>query len=160
MSINQVEIPLKSGVLGRARGCFGLYLIVSVLIAVLEFYHLQRDMEWYILEYSNSLVIVSSVCLLMSFARMELKHSKVINYISVSSFAAYLFHFHEDILYRYYMKFINHWFETNDFLHFFVYTGSWIMLIFVSAVCIDQIRIVIWAIFEKSQMALFAKTQR
>ena len=129
--------------------CFCLYLIVSILIAVLEFSRLQRDVEWYILEYSNPLVIVSSVCLFLSFARMELNYSKVINYISVSSFAAYLFHFHEDILYRYYMKFINHWFETNDFLHFFIYTGFWIILIFVSAVCIDQIRIVIWALIDK-----------
>lgn len=128
---------------------FGLYFIVSILIAVLEFYRLQRDAEWHIIAYSSPLVIVSSVCLFLSFAKMELSHSRVINYISASAFAAYLFHYHEDILHRYYTEYISCWFATNDFLHFLLYTGSWILFIFVSAVCIDQLRIVIWAIFEK-----------
>lgn len=120
------------------------------MIAVLEFYRLQRDVEWYIIAYSSPLVIGSSVCLFLSFARMELNYSRIINYISASAFAAYLFHYHEDILHHYYTEYISSWYETNDFLHFLLYSGSWIMLIFVSAICIDQIRKVIWVIFEKS----------
>lgn len=45
-----------------------------------------------LLNYSNPLVIASSLALLLAFSKMNLGHSKIINFIAASAFAVYLFH--------------------------------------------------------------------
>ena len=93
--------------------------------------------------YTSPLVIVSAVYFFLFFTKFTFK-SKIVNWIALSSLAAYLVqcdtHFFEPI----YLKTISDWFNTQSTGIFLIYTASWIILIFAGSILVDKIRILIW----------------
>lgn len=126
---------------------FGLliYTIISLLIsaglvyAVAKCFH-PRGASDLLLRYSNPLVIVASLGLFAFFERLEMPHSKAINYVAVSCLAVLLFHT-SPFCARY---------VTSLFRQlFFDYSGivviiGWAGIIlgeFLTAVLVDQVRL-------------------
>ena len=130
-------------------GHFLLYMTTSLMIAMLDLLEIQRGAEWHILAYSNPLVIFSSVFLFMAFVKIDIGKMRVVNFLASSAFAAYLFHYHEDILHTFYTAYIENWYFNCTIPVFLLYTIGWILALFCAAIVIDQIRKLLWFFFEK-----------
>lgn len=88
--------------------------------------------------YTNPLVILSSVLLILAFSKIEL-YNKTINYIASSALAVYLFHqnhFVSDDFKRMSLCI----YLNNDVLHYFLKIILFVISVFVISVIIDQIR--------------------
>ena len=124
-----------------------LLLITSLLCAFLTIHYHQEYAEM-LMQYSSPFNIVLSVLLLLIFSKIRV-HSHLINKIGTSCFSAYLLHgspfFYEKIYYPFgcyffYVKPI--WFSLLLILFF-------IIVIFVSSILIDLIRIAIWRTLQR-----------
>ena len=122
------------------------YLISVFFISILAFYGVKKgfDVIPVLYAYSCPIVIIASICFFMFFAEMKLKANRVINWIAISSFAVYLFHYHECILHKFYTDIISNWFKSEPIGTFALYTIGWIVVIFMISIFIDKIRIVLW----------------
>ena len=79
------------------------YLILTILLTVTYLYLIDINLNATarrIVVYSNPIVILSSVLLLLYFSRIHIK-SALINNIAVSCFSVYLFHSNPNLIYRY-----------------------------------------------------------
>ena len=71
-----------------------IYLIISIFIALIGFfgtYYKIDGLNTQLLAYSDPIVVMSSVYLLLFFTKINIQ-SNVINFISASSFAVFLLH--------------------------------------------------------------------
>lgn len=128
---------------------FLLYIATSLMIAILDLLEIQRGTEWHILVYSNPIVIISSVFLFMAFVKIDIGKIRVVNFIAPSAFAAYLFQGHEDICHTFYTAYIENWYVNCTIPVFLLHTIGWILALFCAAIVIDQIRKLLWFVFEK-----------
>lgn len=129
--------PLKWG---------GYYLLSVSMISVVAFYGVKKgfDVIPVLYAYSCPIVVIASICFFMFFAEMKLRANRFINWIAISSFAVYLFHYHECILHKFYTDIISNWFKTESLGTFALYTLGWIIVIFMISIFIDKIRIILW----------------
>lgn len=93
--------------------------------------------------YSSPIVIVSSLYFFLFFSKLSLK-SRIINWISISSFAAFLVHGDYQVFGPFYKDFIERWFHSASTINFIINTGLLITILFIIAILIDKIRIVVW----------------
>ena len=80
--------------------------------------------------------------MILIFSKIQIQ-SKVINWIAASSFAVFLIHTNPNTLWHFKNFFIDLYKSTGCF-EYWLYTFVILMLIFVTAVVIDQIRIIAW----------------
>lgn len=124
-----------------------IYGIISLIISTIAMastyftgFQFQR-----LFTYTNPLVIVASLCLLLFFNRL-LFTSKTINWLAASAFSIYLFHSNSNIFLPYFVYTIKNIY--NCFNGVYCLFGLLLFLIIVSlvAIMIDKIRIAIWKI--------------
>ncbi len=122
-----------------------LYFGLSFLIAIISYIIVITSIEtgWIMMNYSNPLVILSAIYFLLFFTKVSFK-SKLVNWISISSFAAYLVHCDVHFLESVYLETISQWFQTENTLIFVLRTTFFIMAIFLFAILLDKIRIRVW----------------
>lgn len=130
-------------------------LIISFcgLLGVLMGY----DLVQVVYAYDSPFVVIASVCFFMVFAEMKLNTNKFINSIAISSFAVYLFHYHECILHEYYTDVINNWYISLSFSQFLLYSLGWIILVFMASILIDKVRLTIWRVLLIGYNSMFIK---
>lgn len=103
--------------------------------------------------YTNPLVIIASICLLLFFSKLKFQNT-IINRIAKSVFAVYLVHTNMYLM-GYYVRYANKFYsDYSGVLYLFVmlvYLGAW----FFASIGLDQIRIIIWN--RITQLKLFSK---
>lgn len=92
--------------------------------------------------YTNPLLVASSVFFVLFFSKLKLQ-SKWINWIAISSVAAYLIHLSPDFA-PIYSSTLQNWYKTLPVFDFILYSFGFILLIFFTGVLIDKIRILLW----------------
>lgn len=93
-----------------------------------------------IFTYTNPLVIIQSLALLIGFSKLSFQN-KLINWVASSCLAVYLLHANELILRPYYGTTIKNWYLQENHLTFLFHTVLFISLIFIASILIDKIRI-------------------
>ncbi len=122
-----------------------LYIILSLFTALcsLSLTYIYGKGGTLLYQYSSPLVILSSVYFFLYFTKLSIR-SNLINWISSSCFAAYIFHCSPLLFRSYYTEVIHGWFVKETTFYFFVNTTILIICYFVMAILIDKVRIVIW----------------
>lgn len=92
--------------------------------------------------YTDPLVIIESVFFFLFFTKLHFR-SKIVNWVGVSCFAAYLLHY--NIYFRkIYFSTILSWYHEDNRLVFILHTFGFILSIFLLSIIIDKIRIACW----------------
>ena len=123
-----------------------IYFIMSLITTIVSFLSVVKGADniiWRLYTYSSPFVVIASVYLFLFFTKLSFK-SRIINWISISSFAAFLVHGDYQICYPFYGDYIIKWFHSSTTIEFIIYTGALIIFIFMIAVLIDKVRIFIW----------------
>lgn len=98
--------------------------------------------------YSNPLVILGAIGLILYFNSIKLKPNKFINWVAASSFAVYLTHQHPNIKISYFQNFIRGMVENEDTMLDASYVTLSLIGIYICSVILDQPRKYIWRIFQ------------
>ena len=125
-----------------AKHGIGLFFGIALLNASLGFLvtRLGVPIAGRIFTYTNPLVIIQSLALLIGFSKLSFQN-KLINWVASSCLAVYLLHANELILRPYYGTTIKNWFLQENHLTFLFHTVLFISLIFIASILIDKIRI-------------------
>lgn len=120
-----------------------LYLGLSLCLTLISYLLVLKGYckAWRLYQYSNPLVIF------LFFTKISFK-SKIINWIAVSSFAAYLVHCDIHFFSPYYLNIISQWFQIQGTISYFCHTTAFIIALFCISILLDKIRIVIWNTIE------------
>lgn len=98
---------------------------------------------WNLYAYSSPLVILESLYFFLFFTKIKF-HSKIVNWVAISSFAIYLFHCDVHFLVPVYSKIINNWYQIYPTMSFISLVALWIICIFTVSILFDKVRIMIW----------------
>jgi len=139
------KYPMKCTQLAKGWDLL-IYLAAALLVAGIGFAGVYWDISGLntrILAYSNPLVILESLALLLFFSKLELQ-SKLVNWVGASAFAVFLLHLSPFFYFEGYKKPLR-WFSAQyDALPAFGWIVLYMIGIFIVAVLIDQIRILIY----------------
>lgn len=94
-------------------------------------------------DYSSPFVVVAPIFLLLFFSKLSF-HSKLINWIGASSFAAFLLHANINILRPIFGEHIRHIYSSFDGIVVLLLVFVYLLIVFLLAVLIDQVRIFVW----------------
>lgn len=134
--------------LNSNRGKFfflSIYMAIGIGIGVLAFILAALDIRIYgrLLTYTNPLVIIESVCLVVFFSKMHIQ-SRSINKVAASCLAIYLLHANELVLRPYYFGQIKYWSVTQPTIVALALSVLWILSFAVASIFFDFIRIRMW----------------
>ena len=135
-----VDIWKYTKIMYLAIYVFATVLLTSIYL-VAEYYEVSAISSRCDL-YTNPIVIISALSLLLFFARIDIT-SKLINCIGVSCFAVYLLHTNSNIYYSYYLQSIEGMVADYTFFSFLNAAGG-ICAWFVLAILLDKLRIVFY----------------
>ncbi len=135
--------PYKWSVMPR-RFDLLVYLIVVCILTASAFLFRYNNVKYDgTFLYTNPLVIIASLHLLLFFSKMRLT-SRFVNWIAVSSFAIYLVHSNHYIYLDYYDAVIKGWFDSLTRCPFILCTTLLIAVVFIISILTDKVRILIW----------------
>ena len=135
-------------ILSNRKICIVTYFAISFFVAFCIWYLMKADFHTkytlpIVFSYINPVLILSSVALLFTFINTDMAHSKVINWIAISSFAVFIIHTNEFIM-PYYRSAV--WFFYSNFSPILrgLLILLFLILVFLSCVLLDKIRLFIW----------------
>ena len=118
--------------------CTCLLALIYFCTILFEIQAISKRVDWY----SNPFVVLSALSLLLFCSKIKLQ-SRLINWISSSSFAVYLLHTNSNIYTPYYIHGIQN--LNMDYSMSFLFTlATYIFLWFVVAILLDQVRKILW----------------
>ena len=127
-----------------------VYLGISLLITLLSlFLFKQFDTGGRLFNYTNPLVVCSSLFFVLFFSKIKMGEIKWINTVAISSVGAYLLHMHPRFFTAYYCDMIRRFFSENPLAIAALLTIAWVVFVFISGVLMDKIRLAIWSLLEK-----------
>ena len=94
--------------------------------------------------YSNPLVMIGAVYLFLFFSKLKMPHVKAINWLGASSFAVYLIHTETTVMNTIFTPIVQCLFDNYSGLICVGYIFSFLCVVYISAVLIDQLRIFSW----------------
>ena len=132
-----------------------LYIGISFFSAIIMMCAIMLNKEIIIgrfMVYTSPTLIAASLFLLLFFSKIKL-HSKVINWIAISSFAVYMVHMHPEVS-PYYKNSV--YYLHNNFSPFLfgIFTFLLLVTIFFLSIFIDKLRIKIWDFIEKKLFSM------
>lgn len=92
--------------------------------------------------YICPLVILQAMHLLLLFSKLSL-HSRVVNWLASSALAAYLTQ-SSSFIGVFYDKIILNWFNNEPRVQFIIYTGLFVLAVFLGSILIDKVRTLLW----------------
>lgn len=98
--------------------------------------------------YNAPWVIVSSFAFFLFFAKANIGRIGLVNWISNSAFAVYLFHVNPNV-FPHYTGVIQRWNQELGIVEFYLSELLFLLSVFVIAVVIDQFRIILWKVIEQ-----------
>ncbi|UKK60389.1 acyltransferase [Prevotella communis] len=122
------------------------WILTALVIALFGFLTVYvgfgNSLIMYFYGYSSPFVILGAMLLLLALSRISIKNS-LINWIASSVFTVYILHCHECIFNPYYKSQIAKWYSTGFTTLYIVKVTTLIIVLFVSAIFVDKIRILI-----------------
>ena len=97
----------------------------------------------------NPLVILVSVLFVLCFSKLKFQ-SRFVNWMAASCFAVYLIHFNP-FVYPYFMQLIQSLYVQYDGIVYGLVLLLVLVAVYLGCTLFDQIRIVIWSLFQKIQ---------
>ena len=136
----------------RIKGSLLLALyVVSTLITIVSMYIATlkgiNAAKWYG-GYDSPFVIIASLCLLLLFSRMSIKH-RAINTIAKSCFAVYLFHTSHYVFHDY-IDHLQGFYIHHSYILYFLYSILFCISVYIIAIALDRIRIILWSLISSS----------
>ena len=102
-----------------------------------------RRVGTFMFQNSSPFIILSTVYFFLFFTKLSFS-SNFVNWVSTSSFAAYIVHCSPFVFGPYYVDFIRLWYTTETTPVFIFYTSCLISAYFVFSVMIDKLRLLLW----------------
>lgn len=121
------------------------YLLISLimsLVSITGLYYWGSGFRMF--NYTNPLVIISSLCLFLSFVRLPRFHIGIINIVGTSSFAAFLIHFYPPFYHSVFLPSLSTLYHTLPFAVFIICGCCFFIAILLAGTLLDQFRILIW----------------
>jgi len=120
-----------------------IYLYIGSCMTIVIFF-LKRtwNIGGILLFYNSPIVILGSMYLLLFFSKLSF-HNKIVNWVAISVLSIYLTHSNSYIG-KYYDLFISQWHCNENVFTFIFYTISLVVVVFISSVFLDKVRIMIW----------------
>lgn len=140
--------PLKCWQLSRWID-LGIYLVIVAFLTISMFVikqHAGRGGALYF--YICPLVIVGAMHLMLFFSKFSFR-SRVVNWLAISAFAAYLTQSSSFIGKPFYDEIILGWFNNEPRSQFIIYTGLLVLAVFFGSIMIDKLRILLWELASK-----------
>lgn len=128
--------------------------IISIIYWFMKKYNIHGDMYAYI----NPLVILASLGIVLSFHKMDIRHSKIINKIAASSFAVFLLHFDPQFFSIIYKPIINELYNNYQGTTCLFMIFGFLCCVFLMSVIIDQPRRWFWSMLQKKYGHLITET--
>lgn len=124
----------------------GAYLVICLVHAFIAFIvtRMGFPVAGRIFTYTNPLVIVESLCLLLVFATLPPTHNRVVNWVGASCLAVYLLHANELVLRPYYAHYIGQVFQHYSYPLYLLIVIGVMIGVYVLALMIDQVRKLMW----------------
>lgn len=97
-----------------------------------------------IYSYSNPLVILASLYLLLYFSKWDIGYNSLVNTVAASTFAVYLLHVDPNIIDSYFVPVIKGVSERFDGLMFLFLVFLVLVVIYMISIALDRIRIFLW----------------
>lgn len=123
------------------------WMIIAFVVAILAYLTIYLGhggyFIMYLYGYSSPMIIIGSLMLLLAFSQLKIK-SRIINWIAVSSFSAYIVHCHECVFSSLYKSQIMMWFSVNQPFLFVLKSTCFIALLFMISILIDKCRMQMW----------------
>ena len=119
------------------------FIIVNTALIFCSVYYFNGAYNQRLIAYNSPLVMTASVAVFLLFTKVSFK-SIWVNYVAVSSFAAFLFHGNHFFVDEVYVAYIKKIFDGDTFAIISLKTLFIILIIFTVAICVDKIRIWIW----------------
>lgn len=94
--------------------------------------------------YSNPIVILGALYLLLFFSKMNMPYYKIINWFGASSFAVYLFHGEITIRNQYFCPHVQYLYDNYSGINCIASIFLYLCVIYVMSVLIDQLRLLSW----------------
>ena len=94
--------------------------------------------------YSNPLVIIGALHLLLLFSKLNMPHIKVVNWLGASSFAVYLFHCETAVRGKFFLPSIQYLYDNYTGVACIGMISLFLFFIYIVSVLIDQLRILTW----------------
>lgn len=129
---------------------FIAFVILNTSVAFMSTYIDRGAYVSRLYAYNSPFVILASVALFLFFTKIHLK-SKIVNYIAISSFAAFLFHANHFFIDEVYVSSLKKWFGEDTIVLFSVKTIILVFICFSLAIIIDKFRIYIWEIISRRE---------
>ncbi len=121
------------------------YLGIVLFLTIVSGICIQSNIGiWHILySYISPLVIIAAFCLLIYFSKLNFS-SSFTNKIAASSFAVFLLHTNPNLCRQYFSPFVQSIYDKMGGVTCLLSITLFLILVFVAAVLIDQIRIFLW----------------
>lgn len=118
-----------------------VFLGIVMILALTAFSvtYVGLPIEGRLFTYTNPLVILEAIILLLIFSRLKIK-SSVINGMASSCLAIYLLHGNELVLRPFYGTWIAQWYQNDSTFIFLSKTVLFIIVVFAVAITLDKIR--------------------
>lgn len=94
--------------------------------------------------YSNPLVIIGALYLLMFFSKLNMPYIKWVNWFGASSFAVYLFHSEGTVRSQFFSPQVQYYYENYSGVSCIGLIFLFLCLVYILSVLIDQLRIISW----------------
>ena len=124
---------------------FLLMAIVNTIIIVAGLTYLKTD-SWrgIVFAYSNPLMIIEAIYLMLFFNKLKMPYVKAINWLGASSFAVYLFHSQATIRAEFFNSQIQYLYGSYSGISCAALIFLFLCLVYLVSVLIDQLRIHSW----------------
>ena len=134
-----------------------IFMLVTIMGAIASYISGRIGIPYLpnlIFRYDSPLVIAASLSLLFYFSKLNIQ-SKVINWIGASSFAVFLLHTNPNLCEQYFVPIVQKIYQQNNGFLCILSISTFLILIYVVAILLDQIRKIIWYKLEPLLIARF-----
>lgn len=128
---------------------FGIILLAAVVNTVLVvegsfFLGSTQSLSGLVYAYTNPLVIIGALYLLLLFSKIKMPHLRLVNWLGASSFAVYLFHGEATIRSEYFTPQVQWIYNRFTGIGCIGMIFMFLCLTYLVSVLIDQLRILSW----------------
>ena len=124
------------------------YWLYAIIISILFYLCINRGIKINIYAYNNPLVIIGSSFLVLWAANLKIKINNILNWVSKSAFAVYLFHCNPYLLGIYLNK-CRDIYNTYHGIECIAIMSVFVLAVFAVSILLDQPRKWLWKLLQK-----------
>lgn len=117
----------------------GITIFMTLLVSVSLYF---TGTAFRMLRYDNPLVILSSLCLLTTFSKLQMQ-SAIINRLATACFAVYIIHFNP-MVFPFFSRTVRQLYNNCDGVMVLIAIGAFLMVAFLICFLIDSFRLLTW----------------